>query len=98
MALRIFNNLASYSAQRLLGQNNNRLSQVFARVSSGIRIQKGSDDSASLATSESLNSDARTLRQGVRNLNDGLSMLNVADGAIAEQTSIVIRMRELEIQ
>jgi len=98
MALRIFNNLASYSAQRLLGQNNNRLSQVFARVSSGIRIQKGSDDSASLATSESLNSDARTLRQGVRNLNDGLSMLNVADGAIAEQTSIVIRMRELAMQ
>ena len=98
MALRIFNNLVSYSAQRLLGENNNRLSQVFARISSGIRIQRSSDDSASLMASEALRTDARTLRQGVRNLNDGLSMLNVADGAIAEQTSIVGRMRELAMQ
>ena len=98
MALRIFNNLVSHNAQRYLGQNNDRLSRVFARISSGIRLQRTSDDSASLATSEALKADARTLRQGVRNLNDGLSMLNVADGAIAEQTSIVIRMRELAMQ
>ena len=83
---------------RILGQNNDRLSQVFSRISSGIRIQKSSDDSAGLMASEALNTDARTLRQGVRNLNDGLSMLNVADGAIAEQTSIVGRMRELAMQ
>ena len=82
----------------MLSYNNDRLSQVFARISSGIRIQRTSDDSASLATSEALKTDARTLRQGVRNLNDGLSMLNLADGAIAEQTSIVIRMRELAMQ
>ena len=98
MALRIFNNLNSYAAQRQLAQNNNRLSQVFARISSGIRIQKSSDDSASLQTSEYLKTDARTLRQGVRNLSDGLSMLNVAEGAMAVQTSIVIRMRELAMQ
>lgn len=98
MALRIFNNLASYNAQRLLGQNNDRLGRVFARISSGIRIQKNSDDAASMATSNALRSDARTLRQGVRNLNDGVSMLNVADGAIAEQTSIISRMRELAMQ
>lgn len=98
MALRIFNNLISHNAQRYLGQNNNRLSQVFSRISSGLRIQKSSEDAASLATSDALNSDARTLRQGVRNLNDGLSMLNVADGSIAEQTSIIIRMRELAMQ
>ena len=98
MALRIFNNLVSFSAQRLLGQNNNRLSQVFSRISSGLRIEKSSDDSAGLMASEALNTDARTIRQGVRNLNDGLSMLNVADGAIAEQSSIVNRMRELAMQ
>ena len=68
MALRIFNNLVSFSAQRLLGQNNDRLSQVFSRISSGLRIEKSSDDSAGLMASEALNTDARTIRQGVSNL------------------------------
>jgi flagellin len=98
LALRIFNNLVSYSAQRLLGENNNKLSQVFSRISSGQRILKIADDSAGLMTSEALRSDARTLRQGVRNLNEGLSLLNVVDGAISEQASILIRMRELSQQ
>ena len=98
LALRIFNNLVSYSAQRLLGENNNKLSQVFSRISSGQRIQKSSDDSAGLMTSEALRSDVRTLRQGVRNLNEGISLLNVVDGAINEEISILIRMRELSQQ
>ena len=98
MALRIFNNLASFSAQRLLGENNNKLSQVFSRISSGQRILKSSDDSAGLMTSEALKSDVRTLRQGVRNLNEGISLLNVVDGAINEEVSILIRMRELSQQ
>jgi len=98
LALRIFNNLVSYSAQRLLGENNNKLSQVFSRISSGQRIQKSSDDSAGLMTSVSLKSDVRTLRQGVRNLNEGISLLNVVDGAINEEVSILIRMRELSQQ
>jgi|GEM_PF-65167 len=98
LALRIFNNLVSYSAQRLLGENNNKLSQVFSRISSGQRIQKSSDDSAGLMTSEALRSDVRTLRQGVRNLNEGISLLNIVDGAINEEVSILIRMRELSQQ
>ena len=98
MALRIFNNLVSYSAQRLLGENNNKLSQVFSRISSGQRILKSSDDSAGLMTSEALRSDVRTLRQGVRNLNEGISLLNVVDAAINEEVSILIRMRELSQQ
>ena len=98
LALRIFNNLVSYSAQRLLGENNNKLSQVFSRISSGQRIQKSSDDSAGLMTSEALRSDVRTLRQGVRNLNEGISLLNIVDGAISEEASILIRMRELSQQ
>ena len=99
LALRIFNNLISNSAQRLLGENSNKLSRVFSRISSGQRIQKSSDDSAGLMTSQALRSDARTLRQGVRNLNQGISLLNVVDGAINnEQASILIRMRELSQQ
>ncbi len=98
LALRIYNNLVSYSAQRLLGENNNKLSQVFSRISSGQRILKSADDSAGMMTSEALRSDARTLRQGVRNLNEGISLLNVVDGAISEQASILIRMRELSQQ
>ena len=98
MALRIFNNLASYSAQRLLSENNNKLSRIFSRIASGERIQQTSDDSAGMMTAEALRSDVRTLRQGVRNLNEGLSLLNVVDGAINEEVSIVIRMRELATQ
>jgi flagellin len=98
LAIRIYNNLVSNSAQRLLGHNADKLSQVFARVSSGVRIQKSSDDSAGMMTSELLKSDSRTLKQGVKNLNEGISLLNVADGAIQEEVSIVIRMRELAIQ
>ena len=98
LALRIFNNLASYSAQRLLGENSNKLSQVFSRISSGQRILKSSDDSAGLMPSEALRSDVRTLRQGVRNLNEGISLLKIVDGAISEEASILIRMRELSQQ
>ena len=98
MAIRIYNNLVSNSAQRLLGHNADTLGQVFARVSSGVRIQKSADDSAGMMTSELLKSDSRTLKQGVRNLNEGISLLNVADGAIQEEVSIVIRMRELATQ
>ena len=98
LALRIFNNLVSFSAQRLLSENNNKLSQVFSRISSGQRIQKSADDSAGLMTTEALRSDVRTLRQGVRNLNEGISLLSIVDGAINEESSILIRMRELAQQ
>ena len=98
MAIRIYNNLVSNSSQRLLGQNADKLGQVFSRISSGARIQKSADDAAGMMTTESLKSDSRTLRQGVKNLNEGISLLNVVDGAIQEEVSIVIRMRELATQ
>jgi flagellin len=98
LAIRIYNNLVSNSAQRLLGQNADKLGQVFSRISSGVRIQKSADDSAGMMTTEALKSDSRTLRQGVRNLNEGISLLNVLDSAIQEEVSIVIRMRELATQ
>ena len=98
MAIRIFNNIPSLNAQRILGVNNSRLSQSVERISSGIRINKASDDAAGLAISESLRSDIRSLRQAVRNANDGVSLLNVTEGALNESSGILIRLRELASQ
>ncbi len=98
MAVRIFNNIPSINAQRHLGINNQRLAQSIERVSSGLRINKASDDVAGLAISEKLRSDIRVLQQGLRNLNDGLSVVNVMEAALNEQTDMVIRMRELAAQ
>ena len=98
MAIRIFNNIASVNAQRILGVNNDRLSQSIERISSGMRINKGADDAAGLAISEGLRSDIRALRQATRNANDGISLINTTEGALNEQSSILIRLRELASQ
>ena len=98
MAIRIFNNTASVNAQRNLDINSSRLSKSIERISSGIRINKGADDAAGLAISEGLRSDIRALRQATRNANDGMSLVNVAEGALNEQSGILIRLRELASQ
>ncbi|MCH7498813.1 MAG: hypothetical protein IH886_02205 [Nitrospinae bacterium] len=98
MAVRIFNNIASLNAQRHLGINNLRLAQSIERISSGLRINRAADDVAGLAISEKLRSDIRVLQQGLRNLNDGLSLVNVMEAALNEQTDMIIRMRELAAQ
>jgi flagellin len=94
----IANNLISQSAQRFLGINNERVGQSIERVSFGTRINKGSDDVAGLAVSDSLRSDIRALRQAERNVNDGTSLINLAEGALSEQSSILIRLKELSTQ
>ena len=98
MPVRIFSNIASINAQRILGTNNDRLAKSVERISSGLRINRGADDAAGLAISEALRSDVRGLRQAVRNANDGISLINVAEGALNEQSSILIRLRELASQ
>ena len=98
MAVRIFNNIPSITAQRILGVNNNRLALSVERISSGIRINRASDDAAGLAISEGLRSDIRALRQAVRNASDGISLMNVTEGALNEQSGILIRLRELASQ
>jgi len=98
MAIRIFTNLTSLNAQRILGINNDRLAQSIERISSGLRINRASDDVGGLAVAESLRSDIRVLRQGLRNLNDGLSLVNVAEAGMNQQSDILIRMRELAAQ
>jgi flagellin-like hook-associated protein FlgL len=94
----INSNLAALNAQRRLGQSTQSVQQSFTRLSSGLRINKASDDAAGLAISESLNVDARVYTQGIRNLNDGISLTNIAEGAMQELTNITIRQRELATQ
>ena len=98
MPVRIFNNIASLNAQRILGINNDRLALSVERISSGIRVNRAADDAAGLGISEALRSDIRALRQAVRNSNDGIALINVAEGALNEQSSILIRLRELASQ
>ena len=98
MANSILNNTLSNTAQRYLGVNFNRVGNSIERVSFGTRINKASDDIAGLAISEALRSDIRALRQGARNLNDGVSLLNVVEGGLNEQAGAVIRIKELATQ
>jgi flagellin len=94
----ILSNSLSNTAQRNLDINSRRVGQSIERISSGTRTNKASDDGAGLAVSEGLRSDIRALRQGARNLNDGISLLNVAEGALNEQSGMLIRLKELATQ
>ncbi|VAX32006.1 hypothetical protein MNBD_NITROSPINAE05-1081 [hydrothermal vent metagenome] len=98
MALQIFNNLSSSNAQRYLDTSRSELGTSITRISSGIRITKASDDVAGFAISQELYSDVRTLKQGARNLNDGIALANTIEGALNEQAGILIRLRELGTQ
>jgi flagellin len=99
MPLRIFNNLSSQVAQSRLDRNNRNLGEAIVTVASGERVQNSSDDGAGLAISESLRSDARVLRQGLRNINDGISLINnVEKGGLSSIAEILIRTRELASQ
>ena len=94
----ILNNTLSNTAQKFLGINTQRVGQSIERISLGVRVNKAAEDIAGLAVSDALRSDIRVLRQGVRNINDGISLINVVEGALNEQTGAVIRLRELASQ
>jgi flagellin-like hook-associated protein FlgL len=96
--LTIYSNLAALNAERRLGQNTKALEQSFTRLSSGLRINRASDDAAGLAISAALNADARVYSQGIRNLNDAVSMTNIAESAVRELSSIRTRQMELAEQ
>ena len=98
MAVQIFNNLSSFNAQRHLETSRSQLGTSITRISSGIRITKASDDVAGHAISQELYSDVKTLKQGARNLNDGIALTNTIEGALSEQAGILIRLRELATQ
>ena len=97
-SISINSNVSSLQTQRRLSQSSSSLNQSLQRLSSGQRINRASDDAAGLAISDSLAADRRVLDQGVKNLNDGASLLSIGSGALAELTNIVTRVQELAEQ
>lgn len=98
MALVINSNLASLNAQRQLSSSQNSLNTSMERLASGQRINSAGDDAAGLAISNRMASQTRGLGQAIRNANDGISLIQTAEGALGESTNILQRMRELSIQ
>lgn len=98
MAQTINTNIASLTAQRNLNQSQQALNTSLERLSSGLRINSAKDDAAGLAISERFTAQIRGLDQAVRNSNDGISMVQTAEGALDEVTTNLQRIRELAVQ
>lgn len=98
MSLMINTNVASINAQRNLAKTRLDLNSTLEKLSSGYRINRAGDDAAGLAISEHLKAQIRGLKQASRNANDGISMVQVAEGSLNEISSILIRLRELSVQ
>ncbi|QJB57227.1 flagellin [Pseudodesulfovibrio sp. zrk46] len=98
MALVVNNNLMANSAARHLNDAYNALGTSTERLSSGLRVNTSADDAAGLAVRELMRSDISTINQGVRNANDGISMIQTADGALSVIDEKLIRMKELAEQ
>jgi flagellin len=98
MGLRINTNVQSLSAQRNLGISNLKQQGSLEKLASGTRIARAADDAAGLAISEKMRADIRSLRQDSRNANDGISLVQVAEGGMNEVSNILTRFRELSIQ
>src|SRR5690349_9936884 len=98
MGLRITTNMAAINSARQMTISQRELQKSFAQLSSGSRITKSSDDAAGLSISETLKSTIRGYQQAQRNANDGMSMVQVAEGGLGEISNILTRMRELGVQ
>ncbi len=98
MGLRIATNIASQAVQKNLREVSNRGNASLEKLSSGRRITKSADDAAGLAIATNLEAQTRGLRQASRNANDGISLVQTAEGGLNEITNIMIRLRELTIQ
>ena len=98
MPLSINTNVASLNAQRSFFNSNAQLETAFERLSTGKRVNAAVDDAAGLAIGKDLESRVRGLNQAVRNVNDGISMVQVTEGTLDEVTSILQRMRDLAVQ
>lgn len=98
MALVISTNVASINAQRQLLNSGSALDRATERLSSGNRINSAKDDAAGLAIGNRMSSQVRGLDQAIRNANDGVSLIQTAEGALQESTNILQRMRELSVQ
>jgi len=98
MGLRIQTNIQALNSQRALAISTAMNDSSMEKISSGYRINKSSDDAAGLAISEKLKADVRSLNMAKRNANDGISMLQVAEGGMNEIGNVLARLRELSVQ
>ena len=98
MTLNIRTNLASLSVQKNVAASTRRINTAYERLSSGLRINRAMDDAAGLAIAEALKADSRVAAVAIRNANDGISIISIADGAIGQITNILSRLAELAEQ
>jgi len=98
MGMFINTNVAALNAQRNLGITGGKMSKALEQLSSGLRINRAADDAAGLAISEKMRSQIRGMQMGLRNAQDGVSMIQTAEGALNETHAILQRMRELTVQ
>src|SRR5262245_6797893 len=98
MPLTIQTNVDSMHAQAHLSKTQSALSKNFSRLASGLRINSAADDAAGLGISKSLNAQVRSMSVAERNTNDGISMVQTADGGAEQIHEILTRMRELAVQ
>jgi flagellin len=98
MAITVNTNVAALNAQRRLSNSTGDLRQSFERLSSGLRIVRARDDAAGLAIADTLRADSRIASVAIRNANDGISLVSIADGALDQMSSVLTRMAELAEQ
>ncbi|WP_445773055.1 flagellin N-terminal helical domain-containing protein [Shewanella sp.] len=98
MAITVNTNVTSLKAQKNLNASNGGLATSMERLSSGLRINSAKDDAAGLAISNRLNSQVNGLEVGMRNANDAISIAQISEGAMQEQTNMLQRMRDLTVQ
>lgn len=96
--MRINHNISALNTFRQLSLNNTSTSKSLEKLSSGLRINRAGDDAAGLAISEKMRGQIRGLNQAASNANDGISLIQTAEGALNETQSILQRMRELAVQ
>jgi len=98
MALTVRINMAAIGAINNLNKTQGSLSNSLGKISSGLRINRAADDAAGLSVASRMNSDNTSLKQAMRNTNDGISMVQTAEGGLSELHNILVRMRELSVQ
>ena len=98
MALSVRTNVASIRAASQLNNTQNRLTNSLERISSGLRVNRAADDAAGLTVATRMEADNVSLKQAIRNSNDGISMIQTAEGGLSETYNILVRMRELSVQ
>ena len=98
MALTVNTNVSALTATSQLGRTSRKLSDSFARLSSGLRISKSADDAAGMGVADNLDAVSSSARVAMRNANDGISVISTAEGSTTEVTNILKRMRELAVQ